>query len=366
MFTAIESFCGAGGMGLGLHDAGFDVRCAFDIDGPAVRTYNSNIAPVAFVADATEVRGEELLSRAGLQLGELTLFSGGPPCQGFSKQQRGAHVRNDPRNRLVLEYARLVRETEPKAFLFENVSIFGQVRGRALIEEIRKTLPEYSIFTFFVCSSDFGLAQTRDRFLMIGMRTELGCGAPLLELAEHRPTVRDVIGDLPPPPSDGSVHPTIANHVKCRITALNEERFSHVPQGGGWQDIPWELRLPCHQKADASKGGWPDVYGRLRWDGFCPTITGGFDSFTRGRYGHPEQHRAITPREAARLQGFPDRIHFQGTRADVRAQIGNAVAPPVAKAAGLAVIRALSRERASGRVLRPDNVLAEDQLSLAV
>ena len=92
-------------------------------------------------------------------------------------------------------------------------------------------------------------------------------------------------------------------------------------------------------------GGWPDVYGRLKWDGQCPTITGGFDSFTRGRYGHPLQDRPLTPREAARLQGFPDDFVFLGTRADIRRQIGNAVPPPLARIIGRAIIDQLSSPR---------------------
>ena len=95
--------------------------------------------------------------------------------------------------------------------------------------------------------------------------------------------------------------------------------------------------------ADVKSGGWPDVYGRLEWDKQCPTITAGFDSFTRGRYGHPEQHRAITLREGAMLQGFPHDYRFYGTRHDMRLQIGNAVPPPVAKAAGQAIVRVLSQ-----------------------
>ena len=95
--------------------------------------------------------------------------------------------------------------------------------------------------------------------------------------------------------------------------------------------MPEELRLLCHRKADTKSGGWPDVYGRLDWNGQCPTITGGFDSFTRGRYGHPLQDRPLTPREAARLQGFPDSFVFKGTRADIRSQIGNAVPPKLAQ-----------------------------------
>ena len=182
---------------------------------------------------------------------------------------------------------------------------------------------------------------------MICLHDDVQASRPVLMHSNSRATVRDVIADIPPPPDDYSEHATFPNHQKCKITKLNEERFSHVPQGGGWQDIPWDLRLPCHQVTDPKKGGWPDVYGRLRWDGLCPTITVGFDSFTRGRYGHPEQHRAITPREAALLQGSPDDFKFLGNRMDVRTQIGNAVPPPRARAAGQAIIRAFDGERVS-------------------
>lgn len=343
-YSSIESFCGAGGIALGLRDAGFDVKLAFDKDPAHIKTYNHNIGQHAHVMDASLVSGGNLLKAAGLQKGELDLFSGGPPCQGFSKQRRGASLLDDPRNRLVLDFARLVTEMEPRAFLFENVAIFGQKRGKPFIAEIAAMLGRYTITCYQVCGSDFGLAQTRSRFLMIGIRNDVSSDIPELETSDEFVSVYDVIGDLPPPPDDYSVHRKYFNHQKCRITALNETRFSHVPQGGGWQDIPWDLRLPCHKVADVKTGGWPDVYGRLRWEGQCPTITVGFDSFTRGRYGHPEQHRAITPREAARLQGFPDDFQFLGNRMDVRTQIGNAVPPPLAKAAGLAIIRALNGE----------------------
>jgi len=157
-----------------------------------------------------------------------------------------------------------------------------------------------------------------------------------------RLTVGDILDDIPEPPEDYSEHPLYPNHQRARVTALNIKRFSFVPQGGGWRDIPEEYRLDCHKGADPSKGGWPDVYGRLRWDGHCPTITGGFDSFTRGRYGHPLFDRPLTPHEAARLQGFPASYRFVGTRGEIRSQIGNAVPPPLARAIGIEVVRVLS------------------------
>lgn len=341
--TSIESFCGAGGMSLGLRQAGFEVTLAFDLIPAHVLTHNHNLGRHGFVLDASKVTGEQLLGMTNLGKGELDLFSGGPPCQGFSKQRRGGHLLDDPRNRLVVDFARLTNEMMPRAFLFENVAIFGQKRGKVFVKEIADLLLDYEIHTFQVDGTDFGLAQKRTRFLMIGIRSDIR-GVPQLELSNHRPNVQEVIGDLPSPPEDFTAHPSVPNHIQCKITALNRERFSHVPQGGGWQDIPWHLRLPCHKVTDVTQGGWPDVYGRLRWDGTCPTITVGFDSFTRGRYGHPVEDRAITPREAARLQGFPDDFVFLGNRMDVRTQIGNAVPPPIAKAAGLAVARVLRGE----------------------
>lgn len=336
--SCVESFAGAGGMSLGLIDAGFDVRLAFDVDRWAVETYRKNIGGHVRENDIREISGKKLLHEIGVT--ELDLLSGGPPCQGFSKQKRGAHL-GDDRNDLVREYARLIAEVRPRAFLFENVQIFGQKRGEALIRFIEQRLHEYSVHKFFVFASDFGLAQRRSRFMMIGIRRDVSSLIPVMSRSVETLTVREAIGDLPPPPDDYSEHPKIPNHIKCRITALNEQRFRHVPPGGGWADIPHYLRLDCHNGVDSSKGGWPDVYGRLEWDGLAPTITAGFDSFTRGRYGHPEQHRSLTLREGARLQGFKDSFRFFGTRYDVRLQIGNAVPPPLAKAAGDAIRRVL-------------------------
>lgn len=370
--TCIESFCGAGGMALGLTQAGYDVRLAFDNSAAAIRTYCHNIGPHGRVLDAFKVSGAELLREAGLADGELDLFSGGPPCQGFSKQRRGAHLLDDPRNGLVMEFARLVHEMHPRAFLFENVEIVGQKRGRDLVGELIRKLGGYTIHQFRVNSADFGLAQTRGRFLMIGFRRDVGAEVPMLPRDPRRLTVRDVIGDLPPPPADGREHPAIPNHIKCRITPENLERIKHVPQGGGWQDIPWDLRLDCHKVDKPITGGWPDVYGRLSWDGQAPTITAGFDSFSRGRYTHPEQHRAITLREGARLQGFGDDFRFFGTRHDVRYQIGNAVPPPLARAAGIAIRGALTGALVDGRsqdsAIVPEGYerSARSQLSLAV
>lgn len=339
--TAIDAFSGSGGLSLGLQRAGFEIRAAFDTDEASIATYRRNNGPHGFVGDASQITGTELRSRAGLEGVELDLFAGGPPCQGFSKQKRGAHL-GDPRNVLVLEYLRLVEELEPRAFLLENVPMMAQARGRHLVGEF-ESLSHYAMTGHYYVAADYGVAQKRVRFMLVGIRADVGTRFEVpAPTTPTWPTVLEAIGDLPEPPADGSPHVDVANHYAARISAINRERFSHVPQGGGWQDIPFDLRLPCHQRADTSQGGWPDVYGRLRADGQAPTITGGFDSFSRGRYGHPTSNRALTPREAARLQGYPDDFVFEGNRHEVRHQIGNAVPVSLAETVGRGVIDALN------------------------
>ncbi|MEC0207605.1 DNA cytosine methyltransferase [Paenibacillus ehimensis] len=343
-YSCIESFCGAGGLGVGLHSAGFKIVSAFDINEPAVLTYQKNLSDKCFVADVTKLNGNELINTAGLQNKRLDLFAGGPPCQGFSKQKKGAHL-GDERNKLVLEYARLVKELNPRFFLLENVAMLGQKRGKEFIEAIEEVLEDYILYPHFYNSADYGLAQTRERFIIVGKHKSISASFNVPAPIAKWKTVGEVLKDLPEPPENPKEeHPGYPNHQRANVSEINIKRFSFVPQGGGWKDIPEELRLDCHKNADTSKGGWPDVYGRLRWDGQAPTITGGFDSFTRGRYGHPLYNRPLTPREAARLQGFPDSYKFYGTRHDIRHQIGNAVPPLLAEAIGKEIIKCLLLE----------------------
>jgi DNA (cytosine-5)-methyltransferase 1 len=245
----------------------------------------------------------------------------------------------------VLEFARLVREVQPRFFLLENVDQLGKKRGRRFVARIQAELEDYVLYPHFYNSADYGLAQTRVRFVVVGKHRDVQAPFSVPQpTVQTWKTVGEVLAGLPEPPEDYSEHPRFPNHYRAKVTPINIERFSYVPQGGGWWDIPNELRLACHRNVDPSAGGWPDVYGRLCADGQAPTITGGFDSFTRGRYGHPFQNRPLTPREAARLQGFPDWYRFYGTRWDVRSQIGNAVPPPLAEAIGRNILRTLQIE----------------------
>jgi DNA (cytosine-5)-methyltransferase 1 len=340
-YGSIDSFCGPGGLSLGLHSAGFDLLLSFDFNEKAIETHKANLKSNAYVADVRDVNKKYISSKIKKRIGEIDLFAGGPPCQGFSKQKRGAHL-GDKRNGLVEEYIRVVKELQPRFFMFENVAIFGQKRGKKYVELMEKEFKKYILFPHFYNSADYGLAQTRERFIVVGQRKDQNCTFSIPKpIVDKWKTVGEAIGDLPEPPKDYSNHPEYPNHQRARVTDINIKRFSFVPQGGGWQDIPREFQLECHKKTDTSRGGWPDVYGRLFWDGQCPTITGGFDSFTRGRYGHPLQDRPLTPREAARIQGFPDWFVFKGTRADIRSQIGNAVPPPLGEVVALEIGKCL-------------------------
>ena len=343
-FTAIDAFSGAGGLSLGLIQAGFDIKFAFDYDAWAVESYNNYFAGNhCHQLDATKIKGGEILKQIGLKRGDLDLFAGGPPCQGFSRQKRGAEL-GDNRNNLVLDFARIVNELFPKAFLLENVDMLGLKRGEKFFNKTKKLLKEYELFPHFYNSADYNVPQTRVRFITIGIRKDVKLKYEIPKpTAKRWKTIGEVIGDLPEPPSDYTAHPKILNHQLAKISKMNEIRFSHVPQGGGWKDIPFKLRLECHKVVNTAKGGWPDVYGRLEWTGQCPTITGGFDSFTRGRYGHPKSNRAITAREAALIQGFPLDFEFKGNRGEVRKQIGNAVPPPLAKSIGKSICEILDK-----------------------
>lgn len=334
-YRAVDSFCGPGGMSLGLERAGFNVVAAFDLNELAVRTYKSNLKKDVVVADAHNFCLK-------IEPRSLALFAGGPPCQGFSKQKKNAHLGADTRNGLVSEYIKMVQGLKPRFFLFENVAIFGQKRGQEYLGKMKTMLRGYDLTPHFYNSADYGLAQTRERFIVVGRRKDQKTAFRIPQpLGSKWKTVGEELDGLPEPPEDYSDHSDFPNHQRARVTDINIKRFSFVPQGGGWQDIPDKYRLNCHKNVNVKSGGWPDVYGRLEWDGQCPTITGGFDSFTRGRYGHPLHDRPLTPREAARIQGFPDSFIFRGTRADIRSQIGNAVPPPLAEAIGLEILRSL-------------------------
>lgn len=339
MLKLLDAFCGAGGLSLGFEMAGWETVLAFDNDSIAVDTFNKNHAGHAVVLDASQITGPELIDITGFAPGECDLLAGGPPCQGFSLQRRGS--RDDVRNRLVLRYLDWIGAIRPKAFLLENVHAIRSVRGSHLLAEVCAFAERsgYSTWIETLDAVDYGLPQNRRRAFLVGgprgSRYEWPTPVP------ERRTVRDAIADLPIPCRDGSPHPLVPNHYReARLSAVNRARIRAVPEGGGREDLPPHLELDCHKNGHRHL----DTYGRMAWDNPAPTITARFDSFTRGRFGHPVDDRSVTLREGARLQGFPDDFVFLGNREDGARMIGNAVPPPLAARIAESIRQMLRRD----------------------
>lgn len=328
----VDAFCGAGGLSLGFEWAGFSSAFAFDIDQAAIKTFNKNISKVGEVAD---VRSEQIRNKISSAVrGKIFVVVGGPPCQGFSQQRRGEH--EDSRNDLVLAYADLVENIEerPIAVVLENVTYLDSPRGKSILKEFTERFEQlgYVIFRHDLNSAEFGVPQLRNRIIIVAINKSIApfYSGPIKSSPDAWSTVSDVLKGLPK-------LGTLLNHQASAEGALNRRRIAFVDMGGGRLSIPPDLQLPCHTRY----GGHLDVYGRLDWFGYARTITGGFDSYTRGEFAHPFYHRSITHREAARIQGFPDSHEFQGNRAEVRRQIGNAVPPPLAFAIAQSIKQAI-------------------------
>ncbi len=337
----VDAFCGAGGLSLGFGAAGFDSLYAFDTDVSAVNTFNRSLECVAEVSDVTGIGLVERISKA-VPTKQPYVIVGGPPCQGFSQQRRGED--DDGRNNLVLRYADVIAALprSPSAVVLENVTYLDSPRGEHILKEYIRLLEKIGFITFRhdLNSADFGVPQLRRRILIVSMpeRFSRRYSGPIALTPSRWPTIGESLHDLPDAVQNGD--PSLNNHYASKEGALNKRRIMFVDMGRGRLSIPDDLQLACHRRY----GGHLDVYGRLDWFSLARTITGGFDSFTRGEFAHPFYHRSITPREAARIQGFPDWFTFEGNKASVRRQIGNAVPPPMAFAVAKAIMKAITEE----------------------
>lgn len=339
-FTCIDSFCGAGGLGLGLKRAGLDILFSFDIDPICINTIHKNTKyfnHAAQAADIADMLNGKLLEICKLKRGELFLLAGGPPCQGFSVQRRGSDT--DERNDLVLKYGKLIDELYPMYFVMENVSGIAGKRGKTILQELIESVEKigYHVHLKLLDAQDYGVPQRRKRYILVGERKDLGRYYEHPEPTGVRRTVRDTIGHLPVPPENGTDHPKYSLHRRDRLSKLNLERIRAIKEGQGRDDLPGTLLADCH-KVDSSVIGFRNVYGRMAWDEVAPTITARFDSFTRGKFGHPDQDRSVSLREGALLQTFPEDFEFTGNKVDIARQIGNAVPPMMAECIGKSIL----------------------------
>lgn len=341
--AAIDLFCGAGGLSLGLKQAGIQVVAGIDLDPACAFPYERNLKAKFLERDVSTVSGAEL--NALWPEGSLRLLAGCAPCQPFSSHRRGKDTRNEENWDLLSQFDRLVEETLPDFVTMENVP---RLAGMAVFQSFVKSLESkgYRVQFGTLYGPDFGLPQERRRLVLLAGRNR-EVPLPVGERSSPRyKTVRQTIGRLPAL-AQGEVDPRDPLHRARSLSEINQRRIELSKPGGTWRDWPEELRAPCHRKASGSS--FQAFYGRMVWNQPSPTITTQAYNFGTGRFGHPDQNRGLTLREAAMLQGFPRAYEFvpKGSRPSMQAVgrlIGNAVPPAFGRAVGNQFARAISGE----------------------
>lgn len=369
-FTAIDLFCGAGGLSEGFRQAGFHVLAGQDYDEAAGATFAATHQEAKFIGGPIQkVSPQDLLKAAGAKAGQIDVIVGGPPCQGYSvyNHQRGKH---DPRAGLFREYLRIVEAIKPKWLVMENVTGITSIADGGIVREIERGMGAlgYRVKMQVLRAEEYGVPQERRRVFFIATNTQ----API-EFPEptHGPdlqpyvTVWDAISDLPAlkngakggarsyaksPQNEYQKllrgnRALVENHAAPRLAEVNEKRMQHIPPGGSWRDIPFAL-LPAGMKL-AKRSDHTKRYGRPRKTDLACTILTKCDVHW-GAYIHPTQDRSFTVREAARLQSFPDFFVFQGSPTEQYVQVGNAVPPML----GFRVAEALVATKIGSSVLR--------------
>jgi DNA (cytosine-5)-methyltransferase 1 len=366
--VAIDLFAGAGGLSEGFRQAGFHILAANDFDPIAAETFQQNHPESVFLPGSIgNLTTPMFLKAGGIKKRELDVLVGGPPCQAFSvyNHQRGMH---DERSGLFREYLRLVSGLHPRFVVMENVTGITSIEEGRAVEEIYKRLRMlgYYVEHRILRAEEYGVPQERRRIFIIGSRDTTSITWPKpshCSSEEYRKskngklpfvTIWDAIGDLPslkicegsdetdypnPPESDYQKKlregaGRLFNHVAPYLAPVNVKRLQYIPQGGSWRDIPHAL-LPAGMKK-AKRSDHTKRYGRLTLDGLASTILTKCDLHW-GAFIHPTQERTLTVREAARLQSFPDRIRFVGSKGDQFRQVGNAVPPLLAKAVAMEI-----------------------------
>ena len=335
MTTFVDLFCGAGGLSLGLREAGWDAICAVDCWPDAVTTYRNNFPDHRCLEDDLRALSGKRLSRAVEERPDWVV--GGPPCQGFSTV--GKRERRDPRNRLVEEFHRVVAALDPRRFLIENVT---GLRDMRFVDEIVALFEGlgYRVTPFELAAADFGVPQLRRRIFFVGDKEGLVFLPPE---PSHCPrtyvTVWDAIGDLPElSPGESRTEydraPSTAYQACLRKSSLQIQghsasahppdlvkAISFIPDGGNRSTIPADYQ---------PRSGYHNSYSRLDSRSPAVAVTQNMGKPSGTRCIHPFQNRGLTAREGARLQGFPDTFHFAGGITSQRLQIANAVSPILA------------------------------------
>lgn len=372
MVTAIDLFCGVGGLTHGLIKGGVRVAAGVDLD-PACRfPYEENNDARFIQGDVHDLAGDDLRKLWGKA--EVTLLAGCAPCQPFSTYSRSSRQHKpDSKWGLVADFARLVSESSPDLVTMENVP---QLRGHEVFSDFVRSLAGYHVWHSIVECAQFGVPQTRKRLVLLASRigpVELDASS----LIDDEATVRKAISHLPALAA-GESDPNDELHAACNLSRLNLQRIKASRPGGTWRDWKPSLVADCHRQE--SGGTYPSVYGRMEWDAPAPTITTQSFGYGNGRFGHPEQNRAITLREAAILQTFPPSYRFirkgESLRFHVLGRlIGNAVPVRLGEVVAEAITKHLSlarrrrtketsmRAKPGGRAVASDPTAAMDRMT---
>lgn len=344
--VAFDFFCGCGGTSRGFQKAGIEVVFALDIDPDAKNTFTKNFPGVSFcdksITNFTKSDIEPTLKK---YKNSYKLFCGCAPCQPFTKQNTESPKR-DSRKSLLIQFGNIIKQFEPDFVFVENVPGLQKVpkNKRGPFPEFKKLLDTLGYYVSYgvVAAQDYGAPQLRRRFVLLASKHgEIDIPAPTYGKNRDNSyrTVRDAIEDLPAIAAGETCRePFIHNHRASDLSELNMKRIkSSPPDGGGRNNWPKSLWPNCYTRKN-KKGethlGHTDCYGRLWWDKPATGLTTRCISYSNGRFGHPEQDRAISVREAARLQGFDDDFVFEGNLNSMARQIGNAVPVDLACAMG--------------------------------
>lgn len=322
-----DFFTGCGGTCCGFRNTGMDIVFALDNDPIAANTFRHNFPGVHFLEkDIRDVSCDSILPLVDACKGHPILFSGCAPCQPFTKQKTYRPL-DDQRQGLLSEFLRFIEHYRVDFIFMENVPGLQKIKnGYDPFEKLLITLKRLGYrYRFDVIASQlYGVPQKRRRFVLIASRL----GTIDFPKPTNGPdtkcdysTVSEWISDLPPITA-GETHPIVPNHRAAALSPLNLERIRELGEGDGREKWPEHLKLPCHSNGYT---GHTDVYGRMRWNAPASGLTTRCISLSNGRFGHPEQDRAISVREAACLQTFPRDFIFKGNLHEMARQIGNAV-----------------------------------------
>jgi DNA (cytosine-5)-methyltransferase 1 len=344
--AVFDFFCGCGGTSRGFKKAGMDIAFALDIDPDAQKTFTTNFPETTFSNKSiTKLNATDLQPTLNKYSESYKLFCGCAPCQPFTKQNTESPVR-DKRRSLLSQFGRVIERHQPDFVFVENVPGLQKVpkNKRGPFPAFKKLLRGlgYQVTFGVVAAQDYGAPQLRRRFVLLASKHgEIDLPAPSHGEDRINPyrTVRDAIADLPSiAAGELCCDPNILNHRAADLSELNLKRIrASMHDGGGRNNWPEELVPECYTRENENgetHSGHTDCYGRLWWDKPATGLTTRCISYSNGRFGHPKQDRALSIREAARLQGFDDDFEFIGNLNSMAKQIGNAVPVDLACAMG--------------------------------